>query len=152
LPSATEATIKLWELASGKLLRRLSGPKGQGQDAMLVHLSFTPDGKSLACVSREGKTVFVNLESGTVRDALKTQNGQRYGKVAVSADGKLLATADSIEGIQLWDTGAGTLIRGLDDQPKGRVAAVTFAPDSKKLACGFENFVCVFDTATGKLL
>jgi RNA polymerase sigma factor (sigma-70 family) len=148
-PSAKEATIKLWDLASGKLMRALSGPKGEGQDAMLVQLSFTPDGKSLACLNRGGKAVFVDLESGAIRQALKGQDATQISKLAISSDGKLLATADSVEGIEIWDARAGTLIRKFKDASKGRVTAMTFAPDGKELACGLENHAYVLDAVTG---
>jgi len=52
----------------------------------------------------------------------------RFGGMALSRDGKLLAATDETAGLQLWDAGSGEWIRDLDTKP-GRIEIPTFSPD-----------------------
>jgi eukaryotic-like serine/threonine-protein kinase len=57
----------------------------------------------------------------------------RLGGMALSPDGKLLATADETAGLQLWDAVSGERIRDIDTGP-GRIENPTFSPDGALIA------------------
>jgi WD40 repeat protein len=57
----------------------------------------------------------------------------RLGQMALSCDGKLLATTDETVGLQLWNAVSGAWIRDIDTQP-GRGGALNFSPDGTLIA------------------
>jgi RNA polymerase sigma factor (sigma-70 family) len=166
-PSADQYKVSLWQLDSGKKIRTLSSPKVDGQEAQLVHLSFTPDGKSLACNSPEGKALIFDFGSGLVRDFLGGQDLQDCYNLVVSPDGKTLAAAvrpknrnpknpNAVNGkhaVQLWEIESGKLVRTIRELPIGsNVETLAFAPNGKLLAFAIGNSIFVCDPATAKEL
>jgi len=74
--------------------------------------------------------------------------------VAVSADGKQIATGSFDKTVKLWDE-AGKLVRTLGEKEghTNLVIAVAFSPDGSKLASGStDNNVKLWETTTGKLV
>jgi WD40 repeat protein len=72
--------------------------------------------------------------------------------LALSRDGKLVATAGSNREIHVWDASTGKALHILKGHEDG-VWCVAFAPDGKTLASGSDDMtVRLWDTATGKEL
>jgi WD40 repeat protein len=132
------------------------------------YLAFTPDGKAVLTASQDG---IVRLwERDTGKELRRFQGppqrlppilpqpvngvfmpgGGTVSGVAMSQDGKLLATVEAINSIQLWDVDSGKEIRRLKGPANG-IATIRFAPDGKSLAArGFDRTTTIFDTQTGK--
>ncbi|HEV3255273.1 MAG TPA: WD40 repeat domain-containing protein, partial [Gemmataceae bacterium] len=140
-----DRTIRLWETATGKQLRRLQVWR---QEAASV--TFSPDGRVLA--SPDGRRTIRRWQVATGEPLpLLIGSGLVVPSVAFSPDGKLLAacTRDEVP-LHLWDTGAGKVVRRL-----GGVfwrTPFAFSPDGKLLAGGGEGVIYLWDPATGKLL
>jgi len=85
-----DKTIKLWDLRDGGLTKTLTG-----HDAWVSCVRFGPDGKSIFS-SQLGDIRQWDVASGTEvgRLTIDTPAAWFYG-LAVSSDGKLLATANS---------------------------------------------------------
>jgi WD40 repeat protein/tRNA A-37 threonylcarbamoyl transferase component Bud32 len=72
------------------------------------------------------------------------------GSLAVSPDGRLLATACSAGLVQLWNARDGKEIKTLASD-HGAVACMAFSPDGKTLALGHGEYVEFWDVADGIL-
>jgi WD40 repeat protein len=118
-----------------------------------VHTAaLAPDGKALAeCfvfVESPGVIKFHDLPTGKVRfvcqgctDAVNT--------IAFSPDGKMLASADCVGAIRLWDTGAGKALATFTHEPI-RAWSLAFSPNGKMLASSSPSRVMLWEVLTGK--
>jgi WD40 repeat protein len=70
---------------------------------------------------------------------------------AYSPDGKLLATGGRYDGVRLWDSVTGKLLRFLPAQRGQGIFYISFSPDSKTLASsGIDGALEVWNVASGK--
>jgi RNA polymerase sigma factor (sigma-70 family) len=149
-------TLFVWDVASGKEVRRLKGHKGR-VDAVAFH----PAGKSLAAACDEspavlgfqaGPGVVRVWNPGTGRE-VRSFKVSRTGAVALafSADGKNLATG-SWDGFALWRYDTGTLVRRVPVSLGfgGRLACLAFSADGKTVAAAVNHAIRLWDAAGGK--
>ncbi len=137
----------LWDVDSGKELRKLQGHKSWARD-----LAFRPDGKLLAACYNDATVGLWDPATGVEVRRLK---GHEWGveSVAFSPDGKTLASAGACEEpISLWDPDTGEVrLRLQGPKAPNRVSKVLFSPDGKTLAAAyFDGTVFLWDPATGK--
>ena len=140
-------SVKVWDVASGKLQTVLKGHKDYVVDAC-----FSPDGKLLASASEDTTAKIWDLQSG---QAIATLPTGKLGaaKVCFSPDGRLLATGGWDGKGKLWDTATGNLIATLPGSGKGGALQIVFSPDGQRLAaCSEDKIITLWDVATGKLL
>src|SRR5262249_11572702 len=93
---------------------------------------------------------FWDVRSG--RETLCINPQERSRKIALSPDGRLLATSGDTGKVRLWDTTTGQA-RGQWDGHKGRVKALSFSPDSLRLVTGGQDrTVVVWEIVSGRRL
>ena len=125
-PSGPDGIV-LFDVASASKIRALPLETGK-----MFGLAFFPDGKRIFTIEGERDRA-IDLADGKTLYSLPA--GPDFKPVAFSPDGRWLATADS-KAVTVWkaDTGAKWA-----ELPLGQeyVTALTFAPDSRRLAIGF---------------
>jgi WD40 repeat protein len=140
---AKDNTIKIWDVASGRLLRTLYG-HGSPVNALAV----SPDGKLLASGSgksydiRYAKLFFQGGQVGGVSEdttvrvwdvatgrQLQMLKGHALSVMAVafSSDGRALTSASS-DFIKVWDVGSGNQLRSLTVFPLPKAGSNFFRP------------------------
>ncbi|HEV3445664.1 MAG TPA: WD40 repeat domain-containing protein [Gemmataceae bacterium] len=155
--------LATWEYSPGCI--RLRSPVRPGEGRLLGTfesrptkiptrpLTFSPDGKRLAAICRDG----VLRQWDAVNGVLLWENRVRtnLGAIAFSPDGKMLASASWAGGdttIRLCDTETGKEIRVCANE--NVVGELAFSPDGKILAAaaGSHNRASLWDVASGKEL
>jgi WD40 repeat protein len=120
---------RLWDLGDGAPVLRLSLKQASGMPAL-----FT-DGKTLA--TRLGAVCLWDVRAEPAAELVTMSGEDRWiGGMAVSPDGRLVATAGVEGALALWDRRGR---RRLAWQMSGGMSSVTFAPDSRHLAVGNDN-------------
>ena len=146
---SADHTIKIWDLAAGKLLRTL-----EGHTAPVWSVALSRDGKTLVSGSQDRTIKIWDVETGKLRHQLTEHNNVVYS-VALSPDQKTIVSGSEDFTVKVWNAETGELIRSLT-QPEGHrnvVRAVAISPDSNQLAsASWEKNVKLWDLKTGKLL
>ncbi|HEY9627623.1 MAG TPA: caspase family protein [Coleofasciculaceae cyanobacterium] len=111
---------------------------------------LTPDGNTLASVS--GNAVEVrDLRTGEIQHVLKGHT-EIIHAIAMSPDGKTLATGSADKTIKLWDVQTGTLLQTLVGHA-GVLWSMSFHPDGQVLASGGgDSTIRLWDLNSGQLL
>ncbi|MCI0742591.1 MAG: sigma-70 family RNA polymerase sigma factor [Gemmataceae bacterium] len=153
-------SICLWDRASGKLLRRLEGPRLDGNRAHFLSLAFSPDSKLLAAQSFPGSIHLWETATGKVtRELCKggvtivptdTPAARIIGAGFVfSPDGKYLAACDRDKAIHFWEVATGKDVRKLVSDPEIH-APLAFTKDGATLATSGDKHIQLWNTHTGK--
>lgn len=134
--------IRLWDVLTGEEKLSFSHDPGRREDERrrIIFLAFVPDGNSL--LSSDGETICRwNLTTGkrTLRIIARTW------WLALSPDGKILASTDNANSISLWEIATGRKIDELSGHT-GTIWSLAFSPDAKTLASGEQgNTILTWD-------
>jgi WD40 repeat protein len=138
--------VRLWELASGKIRHAWK------HQADVRGVLFTPDGRLAISSSFDGTVAFHDVTSGAVVRTLRAELPEQIGAVALSGDGRWLATGNDAKLVRLWDLRGGRPVR-LFRGHLGDVRAVAFSPDGALLfSASRDHTLRVWDVASGQQL
>lgn len=150
LAVASYKEVRLLSPESRALLRSVAAPPGPVTD-----LLFTGDGKQIVAAGGEpglfGEVVISDVATGQALRTLRGHKDSLYA-VALSPDGKLLATASYDQQIVLWDYESGSQL-GVLEGHSGAVFDLAFNPDGRLLAsASADRTVKLWDVAARKRL
>jgi WD40 repeat protein len=147
-----ENSVKIWNVENGELLGKLGG-----HSSKVESISFSPDGRTLACALRDSRVHIYDVNQaacalvlGTERvDIIPSTGGKVYrhqlNSVAFSHDNALLAAAGWDKEILTWTSPQwveANKLEGLDE----KVNSLAFSPQGKYLASGLANgSICIVE-------
>jgi len=141
--ASRDKTARVWELATGKLIRTLRPPIGGGDQGNLQAIAISPDGTTIACggfTGYEWEKSFViylfNFQSGLLKSRITGLPGPIFYLI-YSKDGKYLAaTLGGKSGIRLFRTSDYSLVAedkdyggssfGADFDTSGRLVTTSY--------------------------
>ncbi len=164
--SLYDLSAHLWEAETGGLKATFDHPKTYWYVDGVDKVAFSRDGKTLVTTSAElvylwdvaTAKIRMKLIDPDVRryDGLKALKGFSHGDtiydLAISPDGRTIATASRDGTAKLWDLATGVLRATLKGHDRG-VIRLTFSPDGTTLATGSNDRTArLWDVASGKLI
>jgi WD40 repeat protein len=138
LSAARDGTIKMWNMASGDLVRTFDGLTGP-----VSAIAPSPDGQHLAVASLEGKLKIWDQQGNNV-STITTSSAC----VTWNSDGRRLATCDD-EGyygtglignakLRVWDTATGAQLTEFTGHTRN-IADAAWSPDGKRIASASDD-------------
>ncbi len=141
--SYDDHTIRLWDTATGKQIRKLVG-----HNNYIKPVTFSPDGSTLASWGSNNETTIRlwHVATGKPKHNLKGHT-QTVESVTFSSDGKTLASGGLDGTIRIWNADSGKQIHAFMEQrfannlaaQSAAINVVTFNTDGNVLASGHKN-------------
>jgi len=138
--------IRLWEVPSGKELRRF-----EGHTAPVYALAFSADGRQAISSGQDRTIRHWDVASGREVGSF-TGHTDQVRCVAFSPDGQRALSGSADRSLRLWDVATGKELNAFTPSA-GSINAVAFSPDGRSaLFAGEEKVVCLWDLKRGKLV
>jgi WD40 repeat protein len=138
--SSRDGTVRVWDVEQGTLI----GDPITGHDGIVNSIAFF--GPHLISCSNDGTIRFWNLDA----THLPIGHTKTVRSVAVSPDGRLIATGADDKSVRLWNFGSPQPGWELGHHD-GPVRAVAFSPDGSRLVSASEDgTVREWDVASGR--
>jgi len=141
--SSWDETVKVWDVERGQQVQSIGG-----YNSWVRAVDLSPDGALVASGALEhrlgwGLLLLNDVRTGRVR-MTRVEHEDWVRAVAFSPDGELLASGSDDRTVRVWDVGTRSPLATLSGL-RGRVHAVTFSGDGKRLLAGTWGGVAVWD-------
>jgi WD40 repeat protein len=142
---AGDHTLRLWEAATGRELRRF-----RGHESPVHGIAFSPDGRQALSGGRDGTVRIWDVATGQELRQLTGPSQWWVARVAFSRDGRRALWGAADKTVRLWDVDSGRELRHFEGHT-AEVWAVAFSPDGRQvLSGGFDKTVRLWDAETGR--
>lgn len=142
--ASADRTVRLWEVATGRLLHTLDR-----HDGNVSSVAFSPEGRYLASGDVGGTVRLWEARTGRLVQRLEGHTALALA-VAFSRDGGRLASGGADGTVRLWEVRRGRALRVLGGHT-GYVLSVAFSPDGRRLASsGADGTIRLWDPAAGR--
>jgi len=150
LSSSGDRSVRLWDLETGKELRRLKGHKHWG----VFCVAFSPDGRRAVsgCTQKDRSICLWDLDTGKELRRFKDPWGVR--SVVFTPDGRTIISGTCNGTLRLWDVETGKELLRLEGHERhSDVVSVAVSPDGRRaLSGGSDKTIRLWDLEMGKEL
>jgi WD40 repeat protein len=143
LSGSWDNTLKLWDAASGKLIRTFTG-----HSSGVYSVAYSPDGKTVLSGSGDSTLKLWDVTSGK---EIRTFAGhtRSVSSVAYSPDGKTIISGADDKTLKIWDVASGKEIRTFTGF-SSFISSITYSPDCKTILSASAGLLILWDVSSGK--
>jgi WD40 repeat protein len=127
-----DATVRMWDIATGREVARFAGAQGT-----VWTVDVSPDGTRLAAAG-EDRTIRIWRIGTAEPPRISRGHELNVWEVRFSPDGARLASASFDHSVRLWDAATGAPIRTIGRHGEA-VVGLDFSPDGRLLATGGDD-------------
>lgn len=131
LTAADDASLILWDLASGETVRRFGGELGSGHRGGVLDVASIPGERQALSSGRDGTIRLWDLDTGEQLRAIMAHRGKAES-VDVNAEGSRAVSGGADEVVVEWNLQDGSVIREIEHG--GYITAVTYLPGDGGIA------------------
>ncbi|HSO73981.1 MAG TPA: caspase family protein [Blastocatellia bacterium] len=148
-----EASMKIWEVATGREVKSFASPRiaGDQADPSFVMFAgkflFSPDRRMISVVTENKKIALLDASTNAAVQTFAGHNGTIIG-VSFSADSKLIASSGTDNQIKLWEAATGREVRTLSGSATP-ISDLAFSTDGKSLSIAGHQAVSSWELVTG---
>ncbi|KAM5460955.1 WD domain protein [Microsporum ferrugineum] len=144
---SADATIKIWNTATGSLIHTF-----EGHLAGISTISWSPDGETIASGSDDKSIRLWNVITGKPYPNPFVGHHNYVYSIAFSPKGNMLVSGSYDEAVFIWDVRSARIMRSLPAH-SDPVAGVDFVRDGTLIvSCAGDGLVRIWDSATGQCL
>jgi len=145
-----DKTIKVWELKTGKLIKTLRPPIGNGNEGKIYAVAISPDGKYVAgagCTGDEwdnADSIYIfDLKTGML---IKRLSGlpEVIHHLTYSKDGRYLAAGLGDNGIRIYRTDDYSMVKE-DKDYEDNVYGLDFSHDGRLVTTSIDGYIRLYD-------
>ena len=129
LSGSEDQTVKLWDVATGRLVRTFTGHTQQ-----VLCVAFSPDGRHVLSGSWDNSLKLWNSATGQIVHTFEGHS-RKILSAAFSNDGGYVLSGSLDKTVKLWDARTGKLVRTFEGHTTG-VDSVAFSPDGRHVLSG----------------
>jgi len=148
---SSDKTVRLWELSTGRPIKILRPPIGEGFGGRILSVAITPDGKTIACGGRTGfaweksQSIYLfDRESGNLIHRIKDLPDASVVHLAYSKDSRfLVATLGGGKGIRIYHT-RDYSIAGVDEEYGDYCVSADFDVNGRLVTASSDGFIRLY--------
>lgn len=126
-----DGTVCVWDISSQERLHTI-----QVYDGVPAYgVAYSPDGKVVYACGQPNDIAILDIDREQVIDRLTGLHERSVEAIAVSSDGRLLASASSDHVLGLWNVETCQLLSNREEHPR-RMSCVQFFPDGRHFVTG----------------
>jgi len=143
-----DRSAKIWDIASGKAVRRLDGV----HQGFVNSVEFSPDGETILSASDDGTARLWEVTTGEPLDVVFSGHEARVRQARFSADGRRVLTVANDKTARLWNAQTGGTEKTLSGH-QWAVLCGEFSRDGRRVITGSEdNKAIIWDAQSGEVL
>ena len=156
ISAGDDKVVRVWDLASGKTVRKILGPVGDGPVGFIYAAALSPDDRYLAIggflssAPNEGVIRVHDFRSGEVVALLKGHTDV-VTALAFSRDGHYLVSGSEDKTVRLWDANSWTQLKVLSGH-RDSIYSVAFSPDNQRVISASDDKTLRLWSRDGQML
>ncbi len=154
IDAGNRVSLKVWNAASGKLVKVLYRSPYPVNSEYISGLSFSRDGSRLVCGISNKRHGIMIFDMDSMKRLKYIPYSSDVSDVAFSPDGRYIAGGGTDKKVVLWNAVTGQIVRVMSGH-RGYVNTVAFSPDGKYIASsgmGYRNIFRLWDAKSGRLI